>query len=210
MGRVIEILSLGCLLASLAFVVRFFCAPFSSTIREQVNRHRRLHLIWGALAVTTAFILFPVLNPAAWPPRWWEREGQRKQVRGRVQVAGGWEALRRDCVLLVRTNESLYWSRWFTNDRPVLPPALAALKPQQVEYVSPRLLGEAEGQSRTHVVRIKIFGMHSTGGHSTPYFGLEVVTDASAGSYVPKRAPAVPGNGHLKHRRVFEGVYEIF
>ena len=128
----------------------------------------------------------------------------------RVQSAGGWETLRHDCILLAQTNELIQWSRWHTNDAPPLPPAIAALQPQQIDYFSPKLLGEHSHEPRTPVVRIKLFGMHATGGHSTPYFGLEVVTDSSTNVYTPKARPAASGNGFLNYQKVSEGIYEIY
>jgi hypothetical protein len=155
-------------------------------------------------------MLFVLFNAAAWPPAWRERRAQRDKVVQRVQSAGGWQALRRDCISLAATNEIVQWIRWHTNDTPALPPAIAALQPQQVDFVSPKLFGRHSDEPRIPIVRIKIFGMHSTGGHSTPYFGLEVIAEASTTNYTPKARPAASGNGHLNYRNVSEGIYEIF
>jgi hypothetical protein len=175
-----------------------------------MSRHRVLHLVWGCFALFTAFVLFVLFNPSAWPPAWWERRAQREKVVQRVQSSGGWEALRRDCIVLAQTNEVVQWIRWHTNDAPALPPAIAALQPQQVDYVSPKLFGPHSDEPRIPIVRIKMFGMHSTGGHSTPYFGLEVVAASSGEDYNPKARPSASGNGHLNYRKVSEGIYEIY
>ena len=205
-----QYLFVGCFLIGLLFLVRLLCAPFSATIRLQMRQQRVFHWVWGCFALFASFLLFVLFNPEAWPPAWWERRTQRERILQRVQSAGGWEALRRDCILLAQTNEIIQWSRWHTNDAPVLPPAIATLQPQQVYFFPPKLLGPQSNEPRTPVVRIKIFGMHSTGGHSTPYFGLEIVAASSNEDYTPKARPAVSGNGHRNYRKVSEGIYEIF
>src|SRR5580765_2471508 len=190
-----QVLFLGCFLVELLFFVRLLCAPFSEKIREQMSRHRVLHWVWGCCALFTAFVWFVLFNPSAWPPTWWERRAQRSRVVQRVQSAGGWQALRRDCISFAQTNEIVEWFRWHTNDAPALPPAIAALQPQQVSHVSPKLLGRPHSdEPQFPIVRIKIFGMHATGGHSTPYFGLEIVAAMSGDDYNPKARPAASGS----------------
>ena len=125
-------------------------------------------------------------------------------------LRGGWDALRHDCVLLSRTNEFVHWYRGFTNDAPTLPPTIAALKSREVEFISPKFLSNGPEEFRIPVVRIKIFGSHATGGRSTPYFGLEVVTSPSSEGYTPKARLAASGNGHTDYRKVSEGIFEVF
>ena len=61
------------------------------------------------------------------------------------------------------------------------------------------------------VVRIKVFGIHSTGGHSIPYFGLEVVCGTNAASYRPQPAHGgVSGNHYDSYKRVTDTIYEIY
>jgi hypothetical protein len=61
------------------------------------------------------------------------------------------------------------------------------------------------------VVRIKVFGMHSTGGHSTPYFGLEVMSGPDAESYRPRPSRGgVSGNGYRSFSAVTDRIYEIY
>jgi hypothetical protein len=85
-----------------------------------------------------------------------------------------------------------------------------ALQPQQVYYVSPKNLTRVPGEPQIPIVQIKIFGMHSTGGHSTPYLGLEVVATPSKEDYTPNASRGVRGSAHSDYRKVSEGVYEIF
>jgi hypothetical protein len=60
-------------------------------------------------------------------------------------------------------------------------------------------------------VHIKVFGMHSSGGHSTPYFGLEVVTGPGAETYRPGPSHGgVSGNGYRSFKAVTDRIYEIY
>ena len=95
-------------------------------------------------------------------------------------------------------------------ESPALPPAIRALQPQDVYYISPKLFGPQSDQPKIPLVRIKVFGMHSSGGRSTPYFGLEIVATASSEDYTPKARLAASGNGHVNYRKVSDGVYEIY
>src|SRR5262249_31764122 len=174
-----QALLLGLFLIGLLFCVRLLCAPFSEKIREQMSRERILHCLWACFSLFAAFVFFVLFNPSAWPPKWWERRAQRAGALQRIQTVGGWQALRRDCISFAQTNESIAWIRWHTNDAPALPPAIAALDPQEVYYDSPKLFGPHSNEPRVPVIRIKIFGLHATGGHSTPYYGLEVVATLS-------------------------------
>jgi hypothetical protein len=196
--------------AALLFLARLLCSVFSPKIREQMRKYPTIHTIWACLAFLGFLTITGFLNPFAWPPKFMERRTQRAEVMERVRSAGGWDALRHDCVLLARTNEFVHWYRGFTNDAPILPPTIAALKPREVEFVSPKFLSNGPEEFRIPVVRIKLFGMHATGGRSTPYFGLEVVISPSSEGYTPKARPAASGNGHTNYRKVSEGVYEVF
>jgi hypothetical protein len=199
-----------CPVAALLFLARLVSAAISSKVSGQMQRHPIIHLIWGCFAIVGALVFTGTLDPGAWPPASIERRTQRQKVLDRVEGAGGWEALRRECIAFAETNEMIQWSRWHTNDSPALPPILMALQPQQVYYVSPKVLGPLSGEPKIPIIRIKVFGMHSTGGHSIPYFGLEVIATSSPVDYTPKASPAASGNGHLDHRKVSEGVYEIY
>jgi hypothetical protein len=172
---------------------------------------------WG-FAICSGIILALLALPTFWrllisgafPPAWYERRAQRQKVIERVQAAGGWETLRRACIGFAGTNENIRWLRWFTNGAPTLPPAIMALQPQQVYYVAPELLAVYPHEPKIPIVRIMVFGTPSSGGHSTPYFGLEVVATPLNDDYTPKAHRAVPGLRHSDYRKVSEGVYEVF
>lgn len=210
MRLIFWLLFVTCPCVALLFLGRLLCAPFSTKISGQMKKHPILHFVWGFFAFVGALAILGVLDPGIWPPKFVERRAQRQKVIARVQSAGGWEALKRDCTLLVQTNESLYWTRWHTNDLLASLPAIAVLQPQQVKFISPKLLVGHLDEPRVPVVHIKVFGMHATGAHSTPYFGLDVVAAPIEGNYIPKPAIAASGNAHRNYRKVAEGVYEVF
>jgi hypothetical protein len=207
---ILQSLALAGMLVFFMFVARLVCSPFSEKIQDQMRRHPVWHWLWAVLAVASGFFLYALIHPSVLRPNWLERRTQHDTVLQRVQSAGGWEALRRDCISLAQTNEMVRWIRWHTNGAPVMPPAILALKPQEVSYYSPKVFGPKSGELQIPVVRVKVFGMHSTGGHSTPYFGLEVIASDSTEGYAQKAHPAVPGNGFEQYRKVSEGVFEIY
>jgi hypothetical protein len=191
---------LVCPIAALLFIVRLVVAPFSAKVSEEMCKHPVVHTIWGCLALVGVLVFLGVVDPAMWPPKSVERRQQRAKVMERVQAAGGWDAIRRDCVTLAEQNTNGFYSHF--RDTNGLPAALVALKPMMVEYAPP-----------TGCVRIRMFGMHSTGGHSTPYFGLEVDTSTNTASYNHGAGydnGGVIGNHHSVAEKVAEGIYELY
>lgn len=183
------------------FIVRLVVALFSSKVSEQMRRHPVIHAIWGCFAFGGGLIVLSLLNPEMWPPVSVERREQRAKVMERVQAAGGWDAIRRDCVRFAEQNTNGFHSLGF-RDTNGLPAALVALKPMEVEY-----------QPQFGCVCIRIFGMHSTGGHSRPYFGLEVDTSTNSVSCNHGAGygnGGVIGNRHTVAEQVAEGIYELY
>src|SRR6185503_7194947 len=90
-----------------------------------------------SVALLGVIVLVPIWS-VSWPPAWMDRRNQRKRVLERIQSAGGWAALQRDCDnLMEQYRESVFvWSWGSTNP---LPPAIAALKPQELRFDSPAL-----------------------------------------------------------------------
>lgn len=190
-------------------------------------------LVVGGLAA----IVFFLGVASAWPPLWVERRQQRMKLVGRVQAAGGWDAVKRDCLSLAETNRWYYWRRQFDNPHP-LPPSLSALKPIEVNCISSETFKSDSGNPSDRriqesgrilnsipspevptgfnekpdvaVVRIKLFGLHSTGGHSTPFYGIEIVSGPGKEAYQPKPVHAASGNGHTSYREIEDGVYEVY
>ncbi len=174
-------------------------------------------IIFGLLIF---FAIFTYLESfTVWPPDWIERRGQRQKVLTRVGSVGGWDALRRDCALIAKQNKDVRF-QWFGRNGTsfyntnTLPPAVAALKPNEVNFFP---IGSSLGgkeKTTVGVVQIRIFGMHATGGNSTPFYGLEVVcsTNVDADVYKPDLSGgrAVPGNNHSTFKRMTNGIFEIY
>jgi hypothetical protein len=128
----------------------------------------------------------------------------------RILAAGGWAALQKDCgVLAARYRDSEFvWFRGTTN---TLPPTIAALNPWSVTFYSPGATRDSSDEPSVPVVRIKVFGIHSTGGHSTPYFGLAVVCATNATSYCPPSSHGgVSGNYYTSYQKVTDTIYEVY
>src|SRR6185369_9732222 len=125
---------------------------------------------WIPLGLVAVYYVLPFIL-YGYPPNWLERRGQRQQVLQRVQSAGGWVALKRDCDALIdKYKDDEYGFRWLLGDTNSLPPTIAALKPKEVEFYSPNARRQFGSRSVRYfgsnaVVRISIFGAHATGGH---------------------------------------------
>ncbi len=213
---ILYLLIFGAFLAGLLFFVRLLCAPFSPKILEQTRRHRMLHCVWGCFALFSAFMLFLTLNPYAWPPTWWWRHKQRVIVIERLQSAGGWTALKRDCDALANTyKDDPYGFRWLRGDTNALPPAIAALKPKEVEFYPPKVL-QPIGTEREKwhgsnaVMRISIFGAHSTGGRDQPWLWLEVLCEPGVISYSHSRLRSTTPLRYWKYRKITDNIYEYY
>jgi hypothetical protein len=131
-----------------------------------------------------------------------ERSTQRRQVLERVQAAGGWDALRRDCALLASTNAGGFSWSWLRRDTNSLPPAIGAMHPRRVEFYP--------NQINPHV-RIFIFGTHNTDGHDQPSLGLDVLCESGVTNYtsadnlrsdIPRR--------YWEYRKIADGIYEFY
>jgi len=204
------IVYLLCIPALFLLIVRLFCALFSPQISASIRKHPVVHGIWACLALLGALqITGIVMNAGYWPSASAERRTQRQKVLERIQSVGGWPALQKDCDTLATQylDTAFVWYRGNTNR---LLPTLAALKPWYVEFYSPTVLRDFKDEPQVAVIRIKIFGMHSTGGHSTPYYGLEIVSGAGAETYRPRPKPAASGNSYSTNNPVTDRIYEIY
>ncbi len=170
---------------------------------------RTITLVWIGVALLFGFLLFPTMVQrfAAWPPAFMERRAERRLLAERVQSAGGWSALVRDCERLgqqYKEEGSFFWTRARTNS---LPPAIAALRPMVVTFGR----GASFGFPDVATVQIKLFGLHSTGGHSTPLLGVVVVLGQGSTPYKPGPVPSYVGGGpYCTYRAVTNSVYEYF
>src|SRR6185437_4538763 len=219
-------------IAGLLFIVQLLCSPFSNKVADQIVQHPVIHAVWACFGAFSFYVLTVWFGPSSWPPRWWERRSQRKTVLEKVTLAGGWDAIHQGCEELLTTHTNVFvWypprkgvqmylspqtkptNYYVTNiDYGPLPSAVAALTPREVTYYPPEVLAHKSRNAPTvPIVLIKIFGMHATGGHSQPYYALEVVCGPDAQTYSPK-----PGDGGISfsrpitYNKVSEGVYEVY
>jgi hypothetical protein len=110
----------------------------------------------------------------------------------------------------VEQNDVVQWQGKRTSNLVELPAPLAALEPETVTFYPPSVLALSNELPQIPVVRIKLFGMPSTGGNASPYLGLEVVCDPGATDYRPSPAIGAPGNRHTMYRKVAEAIYEVY
>lgn len=215
MRVILSYLALVLPLLALMFFVRLLCALFSKRIRDQIRKQRTLHVLWGCGALVIAGFYLVVVTQA-WPPVWLERRAQREEVSKRVEAVGGWAALKRDCEALAeahRDDEDVF--RWrFTRD--TLPPAIAALKPRDVEFYPLSMLRQIKSEESIRwygtnaVVRIQVFGYHSTGGRGAPYLGIEVLCEPGLTNYCPERLRSTVPLRYWRYRKVAPDIYEYY
>jgi hypothetical protein len=124
--------------------------------------------------------------------------GQRKVVSQKIETLGGWTNLVRDCALFAKTNDPTdfhFFCRHETNL--VLPAALELLKPIDIEGV------DRDGHA---TMTLRLFGAHSTGGHSIPNYWLLVVVDGKPDpAALAKRWPS-----KRSIKRLSNEVWEVF
>jgi hypothetical protein len=126
-----------------------------------------------------------------------QRIEQRRIVLKRVLDAGGWDALHRDCELLVTNSHTdyFYWHQPFDNTP--LPSAISNLQPHGVEF---------DLDTNFPVVQIELFGLHRTGMWDFPYYGLWVVCNSTNKEFIPSITSG-PGR-HID--KVADFVFEVY
>jgi len=188
-----------------AWLINLFVKDSIGTTRMEDSKpnYRRpiSRLCWIVLVLFSSYTLMTIF---LWQSdlhkqriRQLERRTQQQKVVERVQLAGGWDAIRRDCFSLAEQHTNGFYSHWHETNG--LPAAIIALKPLTVEYEPDR-----------GCVLIRVFGIHSTGGHSTPYFGLEIDMSTNSVGYKHGTGYGVIGNYHSTNNQVANGIYEIY
>jgi hypothetical protein len=163
-----------------------------------------LRILCGFLFIILVLFLFCLTTLSisiSWPPHWLERIQHRKIVLQRVQIAGGWEAIKKDCKGIVQTNCTTGYG-WFRGemDDSTLPKSLAALQPRQIQ-----LWPEKNGMQS---IIIQIFGAHATGGRGEDSYIVHVVCSPPANVKLP--FPFDPkAKVQFVGREVIDGVYEV-
>jgi len=173
-------------------------------------------IFWILLVILACCFLLPYYYSVYWPPTWMERRTQRQHILERVQSAGGWGALKRDCDALAdkfKDSETDY--HWMRPDTNALPPAIAALNPRSVDFFSRKRLPQfgVQGMSffgSNTVVRIEIFGGHATGGRGQSWLGLDVVCEPGLLNYTPHRLRSNNPLIYWTYRKITDGIYEYY
>ncbi len=123
---------------------------------------------WGRLfAWVIGGLIFTQLLLSGWPqwaPDWVVRIKQRQKLHERVEVAGGWAAVQRDCDALAAQHLAPGWYWPNTAKTPPLPPTLAALNPRGVYYMPRGPTREEDPEPQMPIFRMKFFGGRNTGG----------------------------------------------
>jgi hypothetical protein len=145
--------------------------------------------------------LVVVYLPNYFPPRWVERISQRKQVAERVQSAGGWGEVLRQSSLFVSTNADprldlvVPWAQ--TNI--VFPPAIKALKPRNIAR---------DSWDGVNILKLHIFGIHSTGRRGPAFYSLVVMPDAPQTNVVDLLRQHYGDRQTI--RQITNGVFEVY
>jgi hypothetical protein len=144
--------------------------------------------------------------------KWLETE--RQQILERVQSAGGWDVLRKDCKTLAEQygNKSGDWRAYHnTNGLADLPAAIIALQPRRVEFYPPKTGGNWFNDSDFPVVRITVFSEFYTGpgGSDKPPLGLDILCGNSSRTYDPSRVFTSPSK-FWTYQKMTNDVYEFY
>ncbi len=132
------------------------------------------------LAVTCGIVVIVAfLYPSVGTPWTIQRLKQRKMISERVQQAGGWSVLRKECGTSFSgvTTNFIRWRKGVDAETN-LPPTLAKLRPLEV-----RVYADPDGRV---IARIKFYGAWSTGGRGIPYYGIWVVCSPTPNDFTPK------------------------
>ena len=192
---------LASLLFSLVFLFRIVGAMFSSQLRREIRSKPFVHfMMFCAIPISVGLVV--LIHPT-----WLKRYEERKTALERVKQAGGWDAIKRDCLLIANrwTNNEEYIS-FLKNNTVSLPPAIAALKPYRVRCYNeasrwPVNTPQRSTACSTPIVQIHVTGLKSTD-NSWPRYNFWVVCGESPENYVSKIAGV-----HV--RQITDSVFEV-
>ena len=204
-GYILRYLAIiGFLLLTIAAVIWLVMCAVSAKARRDRGRLAKRLVVMALVSTPIVGFLLPAASNS-WPPDWVRRRTQRHLILERVRSAGGWLALKRDCNTLVNSHKGDPYEfdyRWIEPDTSFVTPAIAALRPKFVQLL--RLEGS------NVVVRILIFGAHSTGGRDQPWRGLDVVCEPGVAIYRPDHLRSTTSLGHWTYRKLTDDVYEFY
>ncbi len=181
---------------ALLFLYRAIGAIFSLRLRNRMRDNPFAHfLMFCAIPVAVGLVL--LIHPG-----WLKRYEERRQVLKKVEQAGGWDALRRDCLVIASqaTNferGDMGWLKYMTNFPP-LPSAVSTLDPL-------RFTCTYDGAGS--VVRFHVLGHYSTDG-AWPEYWLWFYCGEGTESYVPK-VNFGGGRFGVTVRMITNGIFEV-
>ncbi len=178
-------------------IARLTAASFSAASARHIQKHPGLHAALTSLALL--LILTGFFAPFM-PPAWVERRAQRKFVFSNVESQGGWPEFKRECDFLIGYSHHAGKSQWFSPMGDTLPTPcrmLTALKPRQVEV--------DVWADRPTCVIIQVFGLHSTGGRDTPYYGLVYQQTTNM-----HRCVAEGLFNRVRPRKLVDSIFEVY
>jgi hypothetical protein len=197
--RIFPLLFVAVLVASSWFavmsVINLLTALFSNESQKKISA-RPVFLFSWLITIPLSVFLFFLIHPSPL-----KLQKEKRIAFERVQAAGGWEAIKRDCSLLTNQSDGYFvWFRRSTNYAD-LPPAIAALKPFEVRSFT---------DERLHVpiVRIHVLGLTSTD-DAWPHYGFWIICGETPADYKPKfDFSAMNFRGYA--RLITNSVFEIY
>ncbi len=207
-NELLEILLIGLFtLVLVVWLIHVLARRISKRIGENVHdptlEPNRQPLIRPGFVLTLVciFLGLPLLWSISlwWPPQWIERREQRNRVALRIVEAGGFSNLVQACAAFASTNQSSTYlvSSFHTNV--VYPREMLVMKPRQIR---------CEQWKGIAVVKLQLFGMHSSGGRDTPFYSLIVVTEKTPGDVTDTLEHDL--GGRMSIRKLAEGVFEVY
>lgn len=185
------------------FLARSVSKRIGENVYDSVLETKRQPWIRPGFILTLACIFFglPLLWSISlwWPPQWIERREQRNKVALRIVEVGGFSNLVQACAAFASTNQSstYFVSSFHTNV--VYPREILVMKPRQI--LCERWKGIA-------VVKLQLFGMHSSGGRDAPFYSLIVVTGKTPVDVTDTLEHDL--GGRMSIRNLAEGVFEVY
>jgi|SRR5208283_4552125 len=177
------------------------------------NQLRKIQIHFGIIFAAIGLVVVGCDSKYFRQQKWLKIE--RQQMLERVQAVGGWDVLRKDCILLAKQcgNEP---GNWYDDNTNGLPASIIALKPRRVEFYPPNF-DKTTGDnwfndSDFPVVRITIFNEFYTGpgGSDKPPLGLDILCGNSSGAYNPHRRQSTTPSKFWNYQKMTNDVYGFY
>jgi hypothetical protein len=190
-------LVLVCCLLVLTFIARIIGAVYSPRSRQEIRTNPVRHFLWF-LTIPLALYLSGVLGG----PFRSKIAREREWALERVQLAGGWDAIKRDCLVLANEPNNADGFDWYqygsASKWTPLPQAIAALNPIRVMWNS---------NEPVPIVRIHVVGRYNTD-NAWPQYWLWFVCREMPKDFWPRVTVEVP-RFTPQIRRLTNSVFEV-